>query len=1170
MFDPAKHDSIKDLPRHKRLVSRPEILHLLEEPEQRGLAGDQVRTLQDFFKAGPTQEHVAQAREGHLIVDPCKNRKSISSLKQFEYRKELPHFEELMDALLARDKTAQQTEKQLVRRGKRRRQAAFAGSLAETKLQELCRQLPTCTGKEQYTRYLRESCTLPEVVAIVYDDHYQVLEVLLDRYVEGSRQFNVKWQANKVRNEHVDILTSETLGYKIQERLPLSGQEEGWCEVIWENSWEPEECITQHDHGRALVEEFEANKKGQSQIKQWVRKDNHLSNMDRQGHWPALADRPALPLALEPELQEYIDINPFVAVNPDKDIAATGNFEILLSNSNSKLIDILLPNGHYAGTLTRRRAAILARAVEDSKAYASLAPTQQELARHLAELLCRYRDGFQTQEQRTTLKNHWATPDIYMQALQRGLSIDIERFASPLNFTPGMRAYYSLYEEDQVFGANHNAFSCKWTGASQCNPEYEAVDMDKAVRWAIASAHQTEEASLTAFVLPYWNTTAYMRHLDHPLVHTLARIPKAQFKFKRPDHWRREDMYLGHPKWDVLIFLVANAAGIQEYVKPIELQREFSRASRQIGGRGITVTVPTLTRETDREDVTWLPKAFRSKELLPCRPMPWATKRGEDPQCFATIRNANELPMRWRAKEMWYTDGSVIRTDGRQRIGAGVFCESEGVATRVNCGAQGPTNTINRAEMCALHCCMQKAGLRNDVIVASDSQVSMCWLNWDIRAPVTNCENKHRVLVNATANLILERARAGLSTQIVKVKSHTGIHGNDRADQLAKEATDHERYSCDHQVMLGQDAFEGLCWPSRNSKGDNGQERWLAGNLNGALTEAARPRLQTGRTNKTQYTTWWDDMLPELNTHASNRFWDIKSVPQATIRQTLKIRYGQVWSMRTAYKCKMPYFRGGRILDHYRCPLCGRNDSTSHMLGECGDKDMQALYIKRHDEAGRIGIAAILKGGHGNHLVCADLGCQAKVEHLSIKSNRIPDSVISDTTLTKHGIALGHRHKIRPDALYVECPQMQISKDNKRRADGRLKINRTVYDPKSKPPWRKSKAIILEIGYGSETRYHEKSSEKSQQHATLQKMLETEGFEAEIRPIILGTAGGIFRSSDQAWRELGLDKESVRKLNDKLHVHAITTAHEIIKLRRAKERFIQKPHQQRKKKPPDK
>ena len=61
-----------------------------------------------------------------------------------------------------------------------------------------------------------------------------------------------------------------------------------------------------------------------------------------------------------------------------------------------------------------------------------------------------------------------------MKALINGLSLTTERFASPLNFNPAMTAYFSLYKEDQLFGANHNAFSARWTGASQCNPEYES------------------------------------------------------------------------------------------------------------------------------------------------------------------------------------------------------------------------------------------------------------------------------------------------------------------------------------------------------------------------------------------------------------------------------------------------------------------------------------------------------------------------------------------------------------------------------------------------------------------------------------------------------------------------------------------------------------------------
>lgn len=40
------------------------------------------------------------------------------------------------------------------------------------------------------------------------------------------------------------------------------------------------------------------------------------------------------------------------------------------------------------------------------------------------------------------------------------------KIASPLNYNLTPKSYYSLYQEDKLFGANADAFSCKWHGAS--------------------------------------------------------------------------------------------------------------------------------------------------------------------------------------------------------------------------------------------------------------------------------------------------------------------------------------------------------------------------------------------------------------------------------------------------------------------------------------------------------------------------------------------------------------------------------------------------------------------------------------------------------------------------------------------------------------------------------
>ncbi len=84
-----------------------------------------------------------------------------------------------------------------------------------------------------------------------------------------------------------------------------------------------------------------------------------------------------------------------------------------------------------------------------------------------------------------------------MQALKDGPSVTTERFASPLNFNPNTTCYFSMCAEDALFGANFDAYSVKWTSASQVNPEYEAVAMEKAMRWAILSAEEAAKPVLT-------------------------------------------------------------------------------------------------------------------------------------------------------------------------------------------------------------------------------------------------------------------------------------------------------------------------------------------------------------------------------------------------------------------------------------------------------------------------------------------------------------------------------------------------------------------------------------------------------------------------------------------------------------------------------------------------
>ena len=96
----------------------------------------------------------------------------------------------------------------------------------------------------------------------------------------------------------------------------------------------------------------------------------------------------------------------------------------------------------------------------------------------------------------SNMQHHLSMPGCIHESNEgrlNGLQLTMESFASPSKFSPHLSSYYSLQEEDQLFEANYDAHSTKWTGALQARPEYESAAMNKAVRWDIASCEDTDE-----------------------------------------------------------------------------------------------------------------------------------------------------------------------------------------------------------------------------------------------------------------------------------------------------------------------------------------------------------------------------------------------------------------------------------------------------------------------------------------------------------------------------------------------------------------------------------------------------------------------------------------------------------------------------------------------------
>ena len=101
---------------------------------------------------------------------------------------------------------------------------------------------------------------------------------------------------------------------------------------------------------------------------------------------------------------------------------------------------------------------------------------------------------------------------------------------------------------------------------------------------------------------------------------------------------------------------------------------------------------------------------------------------------------------------------------------------------------------------------------------------------------------------------------------------------------------------------------------------------------------------------------------------------------------------------------------------------------------------------------------------------------------------------------------------------------------------------------------RPTKVWVVELGYSADTRYLEKVQEKTDQHEVLCNLLRAEGYEVIFLPIVLGTAGTLYKCLEKATTELRIPPAQRKKLFTKLHLHSVHTLYNILKQRRYLER----------------
>ena len=206
--------------------------------------------------------------------------------------------------------------------------------------------------------------------------------------------------------------------------------------------------------------------------------------------------------------------------------------------------------------------------------------------------------------------------------------------------------------------------------------------------------------------------------------------------------------------------------------------------------------------------------------------------------------------------------------------------------------------------------------------IVTDSQSSMQAVNAQLRNPNDHKYHVLKYMLQAIADIILDRAELGRHTSILKVRSHTGIDGNDSADILANQAGDAWDVDISGELIEPYDDMFWIKQSFKDSQGVESSEQFLR-NLQDCAKAAVHDTYRLGRANiDTKMVRAWRGLEDDLMQDITCGFWEEDhKVNDAMLRNVLKCRFSQLWHMGKAHMFRMPYFPGGPVATNDACPL---------------------------------------------------------------------------------------------------------------------------------------------------------------------------------------------------------------------------------------------------------
>ena len=958
--------------------------------------------------------------------------------------------------------------------------------------------------------------------------------------------------------------------------------------IEWEPKWENADTL------KALGYEEQVNKTmeiytsknssgvdgGRQSARSKPPKDQHLTNREKQGN-----QGPRLHSTIGEDARQRCT---FVTedTDPHADIVGTGRFEIQyrqvlrryqVATGNKKDYEVRMvcihdPAGRTVGMMTQERLALLYHNYEQvmktrSDLVKKLKP--KTFAEEVASLVKRYKTGQPVPgtNRRVDLTNHWATPPgIYDTFKETFPGLRKERFASPLNYHSGMQQYWSCFERDQLFGAMHDAYTCQWTGYSVANPEYESKEMYKAVSWAVHSAQNTETPTLTLFVLPAWtegSNTAYMKWAQKmpDTCRLLATIPRKSFKFIQPQAATLgippEDT--GHPKWDINILAVGNAAGYNQCFPDTEassstFNKHLIQAVNQHAHPSTPLTWGHLQHhwpdhsagakdtEVKLDSILYRPpdkiKSAPCDQSLPCLSLaPSQEHMNQLAEQQLELTKAKPLKYNWQ--ELVYTDGSQRKAEGREgrktvTLGSGLYVPATASQAErfISIQAAAPTrhNTAYRAELIAILGAL-KLGYSQ---IMTDSVNSIYSIKAAIYYPANTRFHRHK-------NLLEEIKAAALATgedvMLIKVRGHAGIPGNEHADDIATTVAATGQAEVDLSTVESNSRPLQV-WPVQKTweedelSQDGMRVRWKQiENLDDALSNRVHAssdyrELRLGKADtSTVYYKGMQTAVPCMADKYMDTWVTLNGITEGMKNTRVKYLTGQLPTAKNLQ-------RYGKCRSNI-CPCCKKHpDGGHHAVAWC--PAVSGLVQEKHNKAVRIITKAIAQGDMGaDSIVYNDGGSASKwaragVAELHRTRKHIPRDLISQKEF--------QGCNSRPDIILYRRRQIRKTPEGQ---------------------WRTTPAVVMlvEIKYTRDTDPSRTMRDPFKQHSELHKLLRERHPSATIerRSIILGVAGALYKECTIRQLELlGVRGTHLHSTAHKLQRHAIQALHETWKARQEK------------------